>query len=70
MNPSVTIAENPGAVVNFSLGQSGGLVTKLVFDGRPPEYPDCLPTAAGFDELADYILEKIAGVGGRGAEPT
>jgi hypothetical protein len=65
MTPSVTITEHPGAVVYFKVDHLGGLVTEFVFDGRPPVRLDYLPTAAGADALAEYILEQIAGEGGR-----
>ena len=64
MDPSVTITEHPEAVVYFKRDQLGGLLTELVFDGRPPEYLNYLPTAAGADALAEYLLQKIAGGGG------
>jgi hypothetical protein len=65
MDPQVSITEHPEAVVYFKFGQLGELVTEFVFDGRPPVRLDYMPTAAGSDALAEYILEQIAGKGGR-----
>ncbi|QZT62125.1 hypothetical protein [Mycolicibacterium austroafricanum] len=64
LNPSVTILDYPNAVVTFTVDGLGGLVTKFMFDGRPLQYLDFMPTAAGAHALAEFILNQIAGDGG------
>lgn len=64
MEPSVWIQDHEEAKVYFTVDGMGGLVTKFAFDGRPPQYLDFMPTAAGAEALADFVLEQIAGKGG------
>ena len=64
--PVVSIQEHPQASVQFKMDQLGGLLVEFMFDGRRPVRLDYLPTAAAADELAQYVLEQIAGEGGRG----
>ncbi|KUH84786.1 hypothetical protein [Mycobacterium sp. IS-1556] len=65
MTPSVSITAYPHATVYFKLDGLGGLRTEFVFDGRPPEILNYMPTAADADALADYTLKRVAGEGGR-----
>jgi len=62
--PVVSIQEHPEASVHFKRDQLGGLLVEYVFDGRPPVRLNYVPTAAAASELAQYVLEQIAGEGG------
>lgn len=65
----VSIREHPQASVHFTYGPLRELVVKFVLDGRPPRYLDYLPTRAGAEQAADFVVQQIAGEGGRGANP-
>jgi hypothetical protein len=66
--PAVYVQEHPEAKVYFKRDQLGGLRVEYVFDGRPPrrvDYP--VPTAAAATELAQFLVDQIAGRGGGGS---
>jgi hypothetical protein len=65
----VSIEEHPKASVHFGYDQFRGLLVQFVFDERPPQRLDYLPTAAGTEALAQYVVDRIAGEGGGGASP-
>ncbi|MEC4765143.1 hypothetical protein VT930_18860 [Mycobacterium sherrisii] len=63
---AVYIQEHPEATVYFKHDQVGGLLVEYVFDGRPPvryDYSPIDPLAA--PELAQLLIDQIAGSGGR-----
>lgn len=63
---AVYIQEHPEAKVYFRRDQLGGLLVEYVFDGNPPvryEYSPIDPLAA--PELAQLLINRIAGSGGR-----
>lgn len=66
-NDGVTlhITEYPHARVYFKRDQLGGLYVDYVFDGRAPRrFPGYVPAAAAAEELAQIIVDQIAGAGG------
>ncbi|WP_155770596.1 hypothetical protein [Mycobacterium asiaticum] len=65
----VSVQEHPGASVYFKYDQLGGLLVEFVFDSRPPVRLDHSPTPAGAADLAEFVVQKVAGAGG-GAAPT
>ena len=65
--PVVSVQEHPEAAVHFKRDQLGGLLVMFVFDGRPPVRLDYLPTHAGTAQIADMVIENIAGRGGGSA---
>lgn len=63
---TVHIEEHPEAAVYFKRDQFGGLLVEYVFDARPPvryNYSPIDPLAA--PELAQLLIDRIAGAGGR-----
>jgi hypothetical protein len=62
----VSTQARPNATVHFGYDQLRGLLVQFTFDNdRPPVRLDYLPTPAGTAALAQFVVDKIAGEGGR-----
>jgi hypothetical protein len=53
--------------VHFGWDHLGGLLVQYVFDDRRPVRLDYMPTKAGADALAEYVVQQVAGEGGGSA---
>jgi hypothetical protein len=62
---AVYVGTHPNAKIYFKYGQLDDLVVEYVFDGRPLQRLDfAIPSHTAAADLAQFLIDKIGGVGG------
>lgn len=59
MEPSVWIQDHEDAKMYFTVDGLGHLMVKFVRDGQRPIRVDFVPTVAGADALAEFLVEQV-----------
>ena len=60
----LSLQTHPNLVLHFGRDHLDGLLVQYVFDGRRPVRWDYVPSAAGAEALADFVVKQVAGEGG------